>query len=353
MGVRGRLTQTAAAVAVLAAAVLGCLPARAQIAPVPEPLNVPKPHEVRSRIPPTAAPKSDIVEFDGSPFPYRGVNPYSQRPFMDVKSEDGRLGHSSRGGVLWEDRTFSDSRVLMHMPQGFDVRRPGVIIVFLHGNRANIKDDVLHRQRVAEQVTASRINGVLLAPQLAVNASDSSAGKFWEPFGFSKFLGEAAQHLAKMRGDPKSRTTFATMPIIVVAYSGGYVPAAWSLAKGGVERRIIGVVLLDALYGESQKYADFIQRRRNAFFVSSYTSSTQRGNEALRQTLLARDIAVEQSRTTLPPKLTGRISFLPAMKGTNHNDFVTRAWTEFPIRDVLDRLDQYRRIEPRRLEARN
>ncbi|MFT2568435.1 hypothetical protein ACMWP8_28640, partial [Escherichia coli] len=82
-----------------------------------------------------------------------------------------------------------------------------------------------------------------------------SAGKFWEPFGFSKFLGEAAQHLAKMRGDLKSRTTFATMPIIVVAYSGGYVPAAWSLAKGGVERRIIGVVLLDALYGESQKYA--------------------------------------------------------------------------------------------------
>ena len=329
------------------------MPASAQVPPAPQPLNVPKPHEVKSRIPPTATAKSDIVEFDGSPFPYRGVNPYSQRPFMDVKGDDGRIGHSSRGGVLWEDRTFSDSRVLMHMPQGFDVRRPGVIIVFLHGNRANIKDDVLHRQRVAEQVAASRINGVLLAPQLAVNASDSSAGKFWEPFGFSKFLGEAAQHLAKMRGDRKSATTFATMPVVVVAYSGGYVPAAWSLAKGGVEKRIIGVVLLDALYGEGQKYADFIQRRRHAFFISSYTSSTQRGNEALRHELAQRNIAVEASDTTLPRTLNGRVAFLPAMKGTNHNDFVTRAWTSFPIRDVLDRLDQYRRIEPVRQEARN
>jgi len=318
-----------------------------------EPLNVPKPHEVRSRVPPTAQPRSDIVQFeDSAPFPYRGVNPYSKRPFMDVKSEDGRLGRSSRGGVLWEDRTFSDSRVLMHMPKGFDVRRPGVIIVFLHGNRANIKDDVFYRQRVAEQVNASRINGVLLAPQLAVNASDSSAGKFWEPFGFAKFLGEAASHLSRMRGDAKSRATFLTMPVIVVAYSGGYVPAAWSLSKGGAERRIIGVVLLDALYGETQKYADFIKRRRNAFFISSYTSSTARGNEALRQSLIAADIPVEDSRYALPPRLPGKVAFLPAMKGTNHNDFVTRAWTDMPIRDVLDRLEQYARIPAKRVEAR-
>lgn len=319
-----------------------------------EPSQVPKPHEVRSRLPPTTSPKSNIVQFeDSAPFPYRGVNPYSKRPFMDVKSEDGRLGHSSRGGVLWEDRTFSDSRVLMHMPKGFDVRRPGVIIVFLHGNRANIKDDVFYRQRVAEQVNASRINGVLLAPQLAVNASDSSAGKFWEPFGFAKFLGEAASHFSRMRGDAKSRATFLTMPVIVVAYSGGYVPAAWSLSKGGAEKRIIGVVLLDALYGETQKYAEFIKRRRNAFFVSSYTSSTARGNEGLRQSLIAADIPVETSRTSLPVRLPGKVAFLPAMKGTNHNDFVTRAWTEFPIRDVLDRLEQYSRIQPHRQQARN
>ncbi len=350
MSVRRRLAKAVA----VTTAVLHLAGTHANAEPGPEPINVPKPHEVRSRVPPTAQPKSDIVEFEGSaPFPYRGVNPYSKRPFMDVKSEDGRVGHSSRGGVLWEDRTFSDSRVLMHMPQGFDVRRPGVIIVFLHGNRANIKDDVLRRQRVAEQVAASKINGVLLAPQLAVNASDSSAGKFWEPFGFSKFLGEAASHLSRLRGDAKSRATFMTMPVIVVAYSGGYVPAAWSLSKGGVERRIIGVVLLDALYGETQKYADFIKRRRNAFFISSYTSSTARGNEALRQSLIAADIPVEASRTSLPQKLPGRVSFLPAMKGTNHNDYVTRAWVEFPLRDVLDRLDQYSRLPARRLEARN
>ncbi len=112
-------------------------------------------------------------------------------------------------------------------------------------------------------------------------------------------------------------------------------------------------MLLDALYGESQKYADFIKRRRNAFFISSYTSSTARGNEGLRQSLISADIPVEQSRTSLPARLPGKVAFLPAMKGTNHNDFVTRAWTEFPIRDVLDRLEQYSRSQPPRQEARN
>lgn len=336
-----RLLAKAAAVALGAAQFAG-VPAFAQTPP--EPAGVPKPHEVRTRLPPTDTPQSEIVPFAGAPFPYYGTNPNTGRPFMTAVSEDGRRGRASRGGMLWEDRTFSDSRVLIHMPKGFDARRPGVLVVFLHGNRANIERDVLHRQRVADQLTASNVNGILLAPQLAVNASDSSAGKFWEPFGFAKFMGDAVPHLARMYGDPKTRTTFATMPIIVVAYSGGYVPAAWSLYRGGVEKRIVGVVLLDALYGEIEKYAEFVKRRRNAFFVSSYTSSTARGNESLKSLLSSRSIPIEQSRTELPARLQGRVAFLPAMSGAGHHDFVTRAWTNFPIRDVLDRLPQYARV---------
>ena len=193
---------------------------------------------------------------------------------------------------------------------------------------------------------------MLLAPQLAVNASDSSAGKFWEPFGFAKFMGDAVPHLARMYGDPKSKTTFATMPIIVVAYSGGYVPAAWALHRGGAEWRIVGVVLLDALYGETEKYASFIKRRRNAFFISSYTSSTAGGNASLKSLLATRSIPVEESRTGLPRNLQGRVSFLPGLPNAGHHDFVTRAWTEMPIKDVLDRLPQYSRAPSRSAEVR-
>ena len=112
--------------------------ALAQTRAAPSPVQaVPVPHEVHARIPPLKAPKSALVEFDASPFPYEGLVPRTSRPFFDVTDDDGRRGHSSaRAGVLWEDATYSDRRALLFMPKGFDVRRPGVIVVFLHGNRA-------------------------------------------------------------------------------------------------------------------------------------------------------------------------------------------------------------------------
>ena len=65
---------------------------------------------------------------------------------------------------------------------------------------------------------------MLVAPQFAINAADSSAGKFWEPNGFKRFLDEAALEPAGMNGDPRSAFRFARMPIVIVAYGGGIGP---------------------------------------------------------------------------------------------------------------------------------
>jgi hypothetical protein len=323
----------------------------AQSHAAPSPVRaVPVPHEVHARIPPLKAPKSALVEFDVSVFPYDGVVPRTSRPFFDVTDEDGRRGHSSaRAGVLWEDSTYSDKRALLFMPKGFDVRRPGVIVVFLHGNRATLERDVGGRQRVAAQIAEANVNAVLVAPQLAVNANDSSAGRFWESYGFARFIGEAGAHLARLHGDKRTRKTFATLPVVIVAYSGGYVPAAWALHKGGSDSRVIGVLLLDALYGEVDKYADFIGRHPNAFFVSAYTSSSARGNEALQQHLAERDLPFD---TSLPPRLQGSVAFLRT-SGVDHEDFVTHAWVDDPIRVVLERMGGYARDPGRQAQGRH
>ena len=72
----------------------------------------------------------------------------------------------------------------------------------------------------------------------------------------------------------------------------------------------------------SHKYADWIARHPNAFFVSAYTSSSARGNEALQQYLLAdRDIPVD---TSLPPRLAGNVAFLRT-SGANHDRLTSRA----------------------------
>ena len=101
----------------------------------------------------------------------------------------------------------------------------------------------MRRQRVADQISRSGANAVLIAPQFAVDAADSSAGRFWEPGAFGRFMGEAAQALAKLHGGPKSIRTFASAPVIFVAYSGGYLAAASCAVNGGINKRLRGVVL--------------------------------------------------------------------------------------------------------------
>ena len=302
--------------------------------------TVPIPHQVHSRGAPLAQSKSKLVPFDTAPFPYNGAVPRSGKPFLDVTA-NGRRGHKSSHGVLWEDETFSDRSVLLHIPRGFDVRRPSLLVVFFHGHGANLGDDVFKRQQVPAQLTAAGANAVLVAPQLAVNAADSSIGKLWQPGAFARFLGEAAKELAKLHGDPRTQRSFASMPVVIVAYSGGYVAAAWSVHHGGVKRRIRGVVLFDALYGEVDKFADWIVMDRSRLFVSAYTSSTRPRNSELQHLLNAQNVPF--STAFAPQMEAGSIAFLDTAGLAEHRDFVTQAWGPKPLADLFSRLNGYSR----------
>lgn len=304
-------------------------------------LRVPTPHLVHSRRGPLRETRTTLVELAAAPFPYDGHVPTTGRPFLDVE-EDGRRGHRmSRGHVYWADETYNDARVLLHIPRGFDVRRPALLVVFFHGHGARLAEDVVERQQVPAQITMSGANAVLIAPQLAVDAADSSVGKLWQPGAFARLLDEAARQLAVLHGDPRSLATFRTLPVVIVAYSGGYLATAWSAHHGGIGARLRGVVLLDAAYGEIDKLADWISASPGAFFVSAYAGSTKAGNARLRELLKAREIAFD---TALEPRLApGTLAFLDAGEDASHRDFVTRAWAPAPVADLLSRLPGYRR----------
>jgi hypothetical protein len=277
-----------------------------------------------------------LVSMKSSAFPYFGENPRSEAPFLNV-SKGERRGHRSYSGkVYWQDETYNDSRVLVHVPEHFDAKKPGVIVVFFHGNGATLERDVRDRQMVPQQISDSGVNAVLLAPQLAVNAADSSAGKFWQPGGFKRFIDESASHLARLYGDPKSAQAFANLPIVIVGYSGGFLPTAWSLEVGGIPDRVRGVFLLDAVYGELDKFASWIEKNRTGFFVSSYTRYTKRRDQELMQTLRDRGITVTESMDgALRP---GSVVFVQTPDGVTHRDYVTQAWTRHPVKDVLVRM---------------
>ena len=297
------------------------------------------PYQVASLAPtapyqrPAREEQTTLVSLKSSAFPYLGNNPRTDEPFLNVTNGD-RRGHRGLGGkVFWQDETYNDNRVLMHVPENFDVRKPGVIVVFFHGNGATLERDVRDRQLVPRQISDAGVNAVLLAPQLAVDAADSSAGKFWQRGGLKRFVTESSEHLARLYGDPGTAKAFANMPVVIVGYSGGFVPAAWSLEVGGLGNRVRGVFLLDAVYGELDKFASWIVDNRSGFFVSAYTRYTKRHDNELMQMLKEKGIAIAEDMDG--PLRPGSVVFVETPEGVTHRDYVTQAWTENPVKEVL------------------
>jgi len=284
--------------------------------------------------------KSQLVAFNASPFPYRGAIPSTNKPFLDAK--DGkRRGHTtSKGDVCWEDATYSDRRSLLFLPAGYNPQLPSLIVLYLHGQGATLERDVQARQAVPRQISDSGQNVALVAPQLAFDAADSSAGNFWKPGHFATYIDEAAERLMRLYGDRRVGAHFNAAPVVIVSYSGGYLSTAYALERGGAAHRIKGVILLDSLYGDEDKFAAWAAaRRRLAFLFSAYTESTKDENATLRSLLDKRRVPYADA---LPKSLTpGTMAFVSCGPWEMHGDFVTRAWTADPLEQALAMIPGY------------
>jgi len=287
-----------------------------------------------------------LVPFRTSPFPYDGEIPSDNKPFLDYQQGTHRGHTSPRGRLHLEEEAYSDTRSLLYLPPGFNLSRPehALIVVFFHGNYARLREDILLRQRVPQQLAGSGLNAALVVPQFAVNIADSSAGRFWQTGVFNQYLAEAAEHLAALRGEPCTQSIFDRLGVILVAYSGGYNPAAYALAVGGADARVRGVILLDALYGETDKFDKWIERsvsaQRSAFFFSAYSDSSRTENLALQQSLAQHGVIINTSPHL---RLTqGSAAFLFAGPGIDHTTFVTSAWVSDPLKAVLSAIEGFR-----------
>ena len=200
------------------------------------------------------------------------------------------------------------------------------------------------RQQVPRQVAQSGLNAVLVAPQFAVDALDSTAGQFREPGALPPLSWRR-----RPSSWPGSTATAAppaidALPVVIVAYSGGYYPAAWVMRQGGLGDRLRGVIMLDGLYGDLDKFAEWIAGREAAFFFSAYSRSSREENADFQKLLTERGIDFAHG---LPAKLApGSVTFVGSAEEVVHRDFVTNAWVEDPLKVVLARIAGYPRTPP-------
>ncbi|HEX3850138.1 MAG TPA: hypothetical protein VHW01_04180 [Polyangiaceae bacterium] len=136
-------------------------------------------------------------------------------------------------------------------------------LVHFHGHNSSA-ERAIAAHALREQLVDSRQNAVLVVPQLALFAADSSCGKLAAPGAFARLLGGALSTAARVGRGTLGDSRFPERPrlgrVCVSAHSGGYHAAACSLRHGSVD--VSETYLFDALYAESDVFRDWVLARR-------------------------------------------------------------------------------------------
>ncbi|MCU0453138.1 MAG: hypothetical protein MUE68_05735 [Bacteroidetes bacterium] len=235
-------------------------------------------------------------------------------------------GHVYNGVRYPAELHYRDSTVLVFIPNGFDPQRPLDLAVHIHGWWAGV-ETVISKFRLAEQLTASGKNAVLVIPQGPTNAPDSFGGRLEDPEAFRAFIEAVGRELHERRvvASPAVRS------VVLSGHSGAYRMISFILRHGGAEDRIREVYLFDALYGQLETYAHWLSDG-NSRFVAVFCDSggTKEATGALMDTLGRRNVPFASHEET-DPRLDlrkDRITFIHSDLGHN---------------EVLMAREQYRR----------
>ena len=216
--------------------------------------------------------------------------------------------------------------VIVHAPAGFDPRAPLKLVVFLHGLRGCATVLMRHGQvrcgpgapldegwDLARHHDQASTNTLFVVPQLAYMKRDGRPGRFARPGGFRDFLEELLRGpLAGPLGG--ARPLSDVQRIDLVAHSAGYQTALAILEHGGLEPDSIrSLVLLDSLYAETARFAQYVEAQRAALqlVVISLPSGTPAREAAVLERRLRRSIGAEHVTSVDPNGIGDAIARYP------------------------------------------
>ncbi len=202
-------------------------------------------------------------------------------PTAPFPHPDREAGHVYGGNRFPAEVHYRDSTVLVFIPTGFRPDRPLDLAVHIHGWWAGV-ETVIMKFRLAEQLTASGKNAILVIPQGPKNAPDSFGGRLEDENGFRRFIDQVGQELyaRKLVAAPTVRH------VVLSGHSGAYHMISFVLLHGGATEKIREVYLFDALYGQLEKYGHWLTQSTGRF-VAVYCDSggTKETTESLMEDL--------------------------------------------------------------------
>jgi hypothetical protein len=230
-------------------------------------------------------------------------------------------GHTYEGKAYPADVHYSDRTVAIFVPKGFRAGDETSLVFYFHGWRNDV-DDTLKQFHVAEQLAASGVNAVLVLAEGPRNSPDSFGGKLEETGVFASLVNDVLSTL-KARG-----VVASTKPgsIVLAGHSGAYRVMAFILTRGGLTPNIREVYLFDALYGQTEKFAHWIDRSGGKL-IDIYTpeGGTRDESLSLMDDLRAWDIpfaAVPEGAVTPDLLRKNRLVFIDSP--LEHNDVVAK-----------------------------
>jgi hypothetical protein len=191
---------------------------------------------------------------------------------------------------------YRDDTVVVFVPAHYRYRQEEGVAALVHFHGHNTTAErAMTAHELREQLADSKQNALLVVPQLAVFAPDSSCGKLEAAGGLARLLFEAVATASREGRITLGETRFpadATLGTVCLsAHSGGYHAAASCLRVGGVDVR--ETYLFDALYTDVDAFRDWVVARageplhRRHKLVSYFTEggTTQAQNGLLRAQL--------------------------------------------------------------------
>ena len=265
---------------------------------------------------------ADTAFPDLSPYGRLIVTNFATAPFPHPSRANGHL----YDGTNYDTHThYSDSTVALFIPNGFRATSSVDFVIHFHGWR-NTVAGTLQQFQLAEQLTASGRNAILIVPEGPHDAPDSAGGKLEDSRGFAHFMAEA---LAVLKQNNVISNEALAGKIILSGHSGGYRVMAGILDRGGLTDHIREVWLFDALYANSDSFLTWADRG-NTRLLNIYTDhgGTLENSQAMFATLSqnGRDIhallATNESGVIPLDLITHSYVFLHSDQV--HNDVVSR-----------------------------